>query len=371
MRALAPVDRLPAAASHRRSSPARSRWRFAGLPLLYYLSFDFDPIHLRSPKVESVATLLDLQRDAGVGVNAVNVVAPIARRSRRSRLRVCARLPQVDRVMTLQSFVPDDQPQKLAAIRDLDGKLGPILRSPPDEDRRPTPRTSRRSTRPRRDSNRSPATRAGRAPTPRERLVRRRLRSWRRATQALRDSAQRTRSSCRCRWRSANCRLPAGRAGHRRQPAATPRSGNGSPPTARRACRSCRRAIRTTPTCCAISRSTVLAAYPNADRRPDLDSRIRQHHRARPSSQAGIFALLSIAHHPVDRAAPVRRRAADAGAAAARRRGDARDLRADRHAAQFRQHHRAAAAARRRRRLQDLLHHGVARAGRPTCCNRA
>ena len=36
---------------------------------------------------------------------------------------------------------------------------------------------------------------------------------------------------------------------------------------------------------------------------------------------------------------------------------------ADRAAAQFRQHHRAAAAARRRRRVQDLLHHGVA--GRP------
>ena len=105
-----------------------------GLPLLYWLSFDFDPIHLRSPKVESVATLLDVQRDAGVGVNAVNVVAP----NLAGAAKIAAHLktmPKVDRVMTLQGFIPDDQPQKLAAIRDLDGKLGKILRSPPDEDK--------------------------------------------------------------------------------------------------------------------------------------------------------------------------------------------------------------------------------------------
>ncbi len=41
-------------------------------------------------------------------------------------------------------------------------------------------------------------------------------------------------------------------------------------------------------------------------------------------------------------------------------RGDAGNLRADRDAAQLRQHRRTAAAAGRRRRLQDLLRHGVA-----------
>jgi hopanoid biosynthesis associated RND transporter like protein HpnN len=105
-----------------------------GLPLLYWLSFDFDPIHLRSPKVESVATLLDVQRDAGVGVNAVNVVAPNLAEAEKIAAHLKT-MPQVDRVMTLQGFIPDDQPQKLAAIRDLDGKLGKILRSPPDEDK--------------------------------------------------------------------------------------------------------------------------------------------------------------------------------------------------------------------------------------------
>ncbi len=38
---------------HRRS------WSLAGLPLLYFLQFDFNPLNLRSAKVESVATFLD------------------------------------------------------------------------------------------------------------------------------------------------------------------------------------------------------------------------------------------------------------------------------------------------------------------------
>ena len=33
-----------------------------GLPLLYYLQFDFNPMNLRSPKVESIATYLDLRQ---------------------------------------------------------------------------------------------------------------------------------------------------------------------------------------------------------------------------------------------------------------------------------------------------------------------
>lgn len=106
----------------------------AGLPLLYWLSFDFDPIHLRSQKVESVATLIDVQRDPGVGVNAVNVVAPNLAQADTIAAHLKT-LPQVDRVMTLQSFIPGDQQQKLAAIHALDQKLGKRLRAPPDEDK--------------------------------------------------------------------------------------------------------------------------------------------------------------------------------------------------------------------------------------------
>ena len=47
-----------------------------GLPLLYFLQFDFNPINLRSPKVESIATFLDLRRDPITGANAISVLAP-------------------------------------------------------------------------------------------------------------------------------------------------------------------------------------------------------------------------------------------------------------------------------------------------------
>ena len=106
----------------------------AGLPLLYFLSFDFNPIHLRSTKVESISTLLDVQRDPGVGVNAVDVSAASLADAQAVAARLRA-LPQVDHVMTLQSLIPDEQPQKLAMIHDLAQKVGPVLKPPADEDR--------------------------------------------------------------------------------------------------------------------------------------------------------------------------------------------------------------------------------------------
>ena len=46
----------------------------AGAPLLYYLQFDFNPMNLRIPKAESVATYLDLRKDPNTGANAINVL---------------------------------------------------------------------------------------------------------------------------------------------------------------------------------------------------------------------------------------------------------------------------------------------------------
>ena len=61
-KALAPVDRF----MERQRIPVIVGTGLvvaAGLPLLYWLQFDFNPINLRSPKVESVATFLDLRSD--------------------------------------------------------------------------------------------------------------------------------------------------------------------------------------------------------------------------------------------------------------------------------------------------------------------
>ncbi len=101
-----------------------------GAPLLYWLTFDFDPIHLRSPKAESISTLLDLKGEARTGINSINVVTPNLEEARKvaAKLRT---LPEVANITTLDNFVPPEQPQKLALIRDFASKLGPILDKQP------------------------------------------------------------------------------------------------------------------------------------------------------------------------------------------------------------------------------------------------
>ena len=106
----------------------------SGLPLLYYLHFDFNPMNLRSPKVESMATYLDLRRDPSVGANSINVLVPSTVAAGQTAQRLKA-LPEVDRVMTMADFIPSDQPEKLAMIGEAASVLNPVLRAPP----RPTP----------------------------------------------------------------------------------------------------------------------------------------------------------------------------------------------------------------------------------------
>ena len=62
--ALAPVDRF----MERHRIPiivGTAIVSLGGLPLLYFLQFDFNPMNLRSPKVESIATYLDLPLMSG------------------------------------------------------------------------------------------------------------------------------------------------------------------------------------------------------------------------------------------------------------------------------------------------------------------
>jgi hopanoid biosynthesis associated RND transporter like protein HpnN len=88
----------------------------AGLPLLFWLRFDFNPLNLRSPKVESVATFLDISRDSVASVNTINIVAPSLAEADATAARL-RNLPEVARTMTLSSFVPDHQPEKLKLIQ--------------------------------------------------------------------------------------------------------------------------------------------------------------------------------------------------------------------------------------------------------------
>jgi uncharacterized protein len=100
------------------------------LPLLYFLQFDFNPMNLRSPKAESIATYLDLRRDPATGASAIDILAPSLATAKEMADRL-AKVPEVSSVMTLESFVPGDQERKLAAIHKAAATLAPVLAQAP------------------------------------------------------------------------------------------------------------------------------------------------------------------------------------------------------------------------------------------------
>jgi hypothetical protein len=101
------------------------------------LQFDFNPLHLRSANVESVATLLDLMQDPNTTPNTIDVLTPSVADAAALAERL-ERLPEVDHAITLASFVPDRQQEKIALIEDaallLDPVLNPAQAQPPPSD---------------------------------------------------------------------------------------------------------------------------------------------------------------------------------------------------------------------------------------------
>jgi len=100
------------------------------MPLLH---FDFNPIHLRSPKTESVSTLFDLFSDPNVAPDTLEALRPNLAAADTLAAKV-RQLPEVSGARTLSYFVPPDQPAKLALLSDasnlVDFTLNPIMTSP-------------------------------------------------------------------------------------------------------------------------------------------------------------------------------------------------------------------------------------------------
>ncbi|MBN4668997.1 hopanoid biosynthesis-associated RND transporter HpnN, partial [Pandoraea nosoerga] len=82
--------------------------------------------NLRNAKVESIATFLDLRKDPNTGANAINVMTRSEADAKKIEAKL-EKLPEVSRVMSLDSFVPDDQPAKLKLIAQAAKTLGPAL----------------------------------------------------------------------------------------------------------------------------------------------------------------------------------------------------------------------------------------------------
>ncbi|MCC8393738.1 MMPL family transporter [Paraburkholderia sp. MMS20-SJTR3] len=101
-----------------------------GTPLLAHLRFDFNPLHLKDPHTESLATLLSLKDSPEAAVNNVHALAPSLADAdaMAERLR---KLPEVGRVTTLTTFVPAEQQQKMMLIASAAQQLLPALQQQP------------------------------------------------------------------------------------------------------------------------------------------------------------------------------------------------------------------------------------------------
>ncbi len=100
-----------------------------GVMLLPRIQFDSDPLHTKNPNTEAMRTLRDLMNDPITSPYDADIVAPDLATADKlaERLR---RLPLAAQVLTLSSFVPADQPEKLAAIADAADVLASTLSAP-------------------------------------------------------------------------------------------------------------------------------------------------------------------------------------------------------------------------------------------------
>jgi hopanoid biosynthesis associated RND transporter like protein HpnN len=122
---LAPVDTF--VRRHRRTVLAMALVAAViSCALLPLVRFDFNPLDLKSSKVESMATLQALASDPDWTPDAINVLAPSLAESVALARRLDA-LPEVSRTVTLNSFVPVQQKEKLALIGNAAMLLKPIL----------------------------------------------------------------------------------------------------------------------------------------------------------------------------------------------------------------------------------------------------
>ncbi len=91
-----------------------------------WLTFNSDPLATKNPNTEAMRTLRDLITNPLTNPYTIDVLTPNAQAADElgDKLR---KLPSVSGVISINSFVPDDQTQKLAVIADANTILAPTL----------------------------------------------------------------------------------------------------------------------------------------------------------------------------------------------------------------------------------------------------
>ena len=96
------------------------------LALLSQVRFDFNPLNMKDPNTESVATFLDMLNDPNTTPYTIDVLTANLNEAKEVAAKL-EKLVVVDKALTLASFVPDDQDEKLAVIADMALVLQPLV----------------------------------------------------------------------------------------------------------------------------------------------------------------------------------------------------------------------------------------------------
>jgi hopanoid biosynthesis associated RND transporter like protein HpnN len=97
-----------------------------GVAVLPRVTFDGDPLDTRNPKSEAVMVLRRLMHSPLTNPYSAEILAPSVAAAGRIA-EALRRLPAVGTVLSIQSFVPDNQNRKLAMIADTADILAPTL----------------------------------------------------------------------------------------------------------------------------------------------------------------------------------------------------------------------------------------------------
>src|SRR5260370_25177577 len=100
-----------------------------GTALVCRVAFDFNPVNLENQNAASVVTYRELQGNPETSGNDAEMLATSLDEANSTAKRLAA-LPEVSRTLTLSNFIPDDQDEKIAAIKSAARDLGPALNPP-------------------------------------------------------------------------------------------------------------------------------------------------------------------------------------------------------------------------------------------------